>query len=252
MNATSLHREIEQVSVKAPEMLENMSSRYLQRQLKGKQFISTYRHGKYLFTGLDSGLWLVLHFGMTGFLKYFKRQTESPEHIRLLIQFTNGYSLAYDCQRKLGVIGLTDNLEKYMEHKKLGSDPYESDFDLNRFKTLLKGKRGSIKSALMNQKVIAGIGNIYSDEILFHAGIHPASQVKKLDEAELEHVYQCMRTVLQTGIDSKVDPEQFPRHYLLPHRNQNGKCPLCGGELKHTPIAGRTSHFCNKHQKAKN
>ena len=117
MDSTSLHQKIADVSLKDKSLLGEASSRDLQVRLKDRKFQSTLRHGKYLFAETDEEDWLVLHFGMTGFLKYFKNDEQAPEHIRMLITFNNGYHLAYDCQRKLGLIDLTKDTEKFLEEK---------------------------------------------------------------------------------------------------------------------------------------
>ncbi|MEJ2633849.1 MAG: DNA-formamidopyrimidine glycosylase family protein [Calditrichia bacterium] len=249
MNSTSLHQKIENAEVLEPSLLGQVSSRSLQMRLKNREFEEVRRHGKYLFSKMDKNEWLILHFGMTGFLKYYKNEEQAPGHIRLLIHFDNGYHLAYDCQRKLGLIDLTANPKDFIEKKKLGIDPFGPDFNQSKFRELLNGRRGAIKSALMNQQIMAGIGNIYSDEILFHAGIHPASPVKKLKEADFEKIYREISTVLQTAIDCRVNPDNFPNDYLLPNRREKEDCPQCGGTIQKETISGRSAYFCSRHQK---
>jgi hypothetical protein len=131
------------------------------------------RHGKQLFVSIAGGDWLSMHFGMTGGLRYFKGMAKDTPYERLLVSFSNGYLLAYDCQRKFGKIGLVRDPEAYLNDHDLGPDALDDDFDFKAFRQALRGRRATVKSALMNQQCIAGIGNVYSDEILFQAKIRP-------------------------------------------------------------------------------
>jgi formamidopyrimidine-DNA glycosylase len=249
MNATALHKGIDRIRVDSPEILENLPAPKLQAALKGRRFEGTDRHGKYLFVKLDDGHWLTLHFGMTGYLKYFKRMEKKPPHDRLLIRFSNGYHLAYSCQRKLGEIGLIDDTETFIRERHLGPDAMDSALDAAALQQRLSGRKGSIKSALMDQAIVAGIGNVYSDEILFQAKIPPQAKANRLNEKDLKGIFRAMKEVLDTAIACQADPEAFPDSYLLPHRAQDGRCPRCGGEIRHTRVSGRTAYFCPKCQK---
>jgi formamidopyrimidine-DNA glycosylase len=252
LDATALHRKIENVAVPGTEMLEHLSAADLETALKGHTFRSTRRHGKYLFVQLDTGRWLVLHFGMSGFLKYFKNDEKKTAHERLRLRFDNGYHLVYDCQRKLGLIALTDDVEDYIAHKDLGPDPWASQFDYEEFRSVLTSSKAAVKSALMNQKLMAGIGNIYSDEILFQAGVHPEVRANALDNNQLQALYrEMMQTVLPKSVDARAQPEDFPSSFLIPRRNKGGRCPRCGAEIRHAKVSGRTAYFCPKCQKKK-
>ena len=248
LNATALHQKIKKVEVE-PEILDSVSSQTLQRRLKGTSLESTRRHGKYLFVALDSNGWLGLHFGMTGFLRYYKGDEPASEHVRLLLRFENGYNLAYDLRRKLGKVFLTDNPDQFIQDNDLGPDPFQDDIDLTQFRKLLEKKRGAIKSALMDQSLMAGIGNVYSDEILFQANIHPKTPVQQLTDEEVKTLFKTMHRVLQTAIDRKAQPDDMPRSYLLPHREPGEPCPKCGGTIEKIKVSGRSSYFCPNHQK---
>ena len=104
LDATALHKTITDVEVESTQILDGVSKGKLHKSLKGRQFLSTHRHGKHLLVALEKESWLTLHFGMTGFLKYFKQMDKDPEHDRMLISFDNGYHLAYVSQRKLGAV----------------------------------------------------------------------------------------------------------------------------------------------------
>jgi len=249
VDSTSLYQKISKVKVHSPEMLDKNSVEDFKQKLTGREFQATMRHGKYLFLRLDSGQSLVLHFGMTGFPAYFLNEDEAPSHIRMRITFTNNYHLAYDCQRKLGLFDIIDSEENFIQEKELGADPYRSDFNFNNFKAIMQNQRGSLKSALMNQKRFAGIGNIYSDEIMFQAGLHPKTPANSLDEKQLKTVYEKMNDVFQRGIKSLSSHEPFPDDFLIPNRKPDDKCPKCRGTIVKETISGRSSYFCPQHQK---
>ena len=251
MNSTSLHKKIKEVDVLNKKILTKISPASLKRNLKGSKFKSTKRHGKNMFAQLSNKKWLTIHFGMTGYLKYFKNKEDAPDHTRLLVKFNNGYNLAYDCMRMFGKVGLTDDVSEYIKKKKLGLDPLEDKFNFKNFYELFNGRAGAIKSALMNQSILAGLGNIYSDEILFQAGIHPASKIENLKEDDLKTIYQKINTVIKKAISIKADSEKFPKSYLLNDRKTGTGCPKCSGKIMKKTIGGRSSYFCNKHQKKK-
>lgn len=247
LDATSLHKIIEEMEVKSSEILGNVAPDELRNRLKDHRFQSTRRHGKHLFVSLDNDYWLALHFGMTGRLKYFKNLDKDPQHDRLLIAFSNGYHLAYDCQRKFGQVNLIKSVENFIKAKDLGPDALELDFPT--FRKIFEGRRGSIKYTLMNQHFLAGIGNIYSDEILFQTGIHPKNTVDKLDRKVLKELFENMRKVFRTAIGHQAKTREFPDNYLISHRSAEGRCPVCGSRLVRQKFSGRTAYYCPKSQK---
>jgi formamidopyrimidine-DNA glycosylase len=243
-NATSLHKTITEVEVHHRRVLENVSAGFLRESLAGASFAETERIGKYLFARLtlQSETWLVLHFGMTGYLKYFQSPGDNPEHERLLVSFENGYFLAYVCQRLLGKISITASPEKYAADTGLGPDA--ASISREQFARLFSGGRGAVKSALMNQKKIAGLGNIYTDELLFQARVHPETEKTSLSRETKNMLYEKMGEILSTAIDNNADVGRFPSSYLLPHREKNAKCPNCGGYVKKIKVGGRGTFFC--------
>jgi formamidopyrimidine-DNA glycosylase len=244
IDATSLHQKVKDVEIRSRQILEGTSAQKLKAELGGRAFESTQRHGKHLFVQLDDGHWLMLHFGMTGDLKYFKDMEKDTPHDRLLFSFSNGYHLAYDSQRKLGEVERIEDIEQFVEERELGPDALDPDLDFAAFKQALAGRRAMAKSALMNQQIIAGIGNVYSDEILFQAGVHPRTKTNQLDEETLAEIFNVMKRVLCTGKDYQTDPDQFPESYIIPHPHGDGKCPRCGGELKRVKVSGRSAYYC--------
>ena len=132
MDASSLHQQISGVEVKNEKVLQDTSPSGLGRKLNGRQFLKTKRHGKHMFACVDGEFWIMFHFGMTGFLKYYKNSEDRPEHTQILFSFENGYHLAYDNQRMLGKVQIVDSAADYIRKNNLGSDAL--DLSLNGFR----------------------------------------------------------------------------------------------------------------------
>jgi formamidopyrimidine-DNA glycosylase len=248
-DATALHQRVAAVDKCHRDLLQGVSPDRLGGALEGHSFTATVRHGKWLLARAGEDGWLVLHFGMTGYLRYYKKEDKAPGHIRLLLRFDNGYRLAFDCLRKLGRIGFSESVEKFIEEQDLGPDALEVAADVEKLSELLQDKRGSIKSALMDQHLLAGIGNIYSDEILFAAGVRPQAKVQELSAEKVREIARAMDEVLRGAIDCRVGEEGWPEgKWLVPHREDGEKCPRCGGRIKKEKISGRSSYFCRDHQ----
>ncbi|MEJ2010879.1 MAG: DNA-formamidopyrimidine glycosylase family protein [Anaerolineales bacterium] len=249
VDATALHKTIHDVDIQAERILEGSSSRSFTRALKGKAFESSRRHGKYLCLELTNGRWLVLHFGMTGSLKYFLHSEDEPDYTYALFTFSNDYHLAFLNPRKLGTLAIYDSVAALIEDKDLGPDPLEVGFTFEDFKHVLQGRRGMLKSTLMNQSILAGIGNVYSDEILFQLGWYPRGKVDRLDEEGLHAFYRTMRHVLREAAEREADPARFPDSWLIPHRRPGASCPRCRGEVQKIKVVGRSGYFCPACQK---
>lgn len=241
-----LHKKIEGVSVAAPKILKGASPRSLARALKGRTLARARRHGKHLFAEIDDGRWLAFHFGMTGRLEHFKDGEKDPDYDRLRFDFTDGEHLAYVNARMLGGVQLIDDADAFIRSKKLGPDA--AGVDEKTFRERVREKRGAIKPALMDQTLFAGIGNIYSDEILFQAKIHPRTAISDLDDKSMKQLYRTMRRVLETGVAKGAGAEdverRVPKSWLLPHRRRGGECPRCGGKIATLKMQTRTAYFC--------
>jgi len=241
LESTSLHQRITGVQVRDAYVLKRISARELAR-LKGRRFENSHRHGKHLFVRADNELWLRLHFGMTGWLQYLKRDEETPKTVRVLFSFANNRRLAFDDQRKFGEIELIKDVDEFLQTRGVGSDALE--ISLSQFKAIVGKHRGAVKTILLNQQLIAGIGNLYADEILFRARMHPAIAAASLSDKDLRRLFRAMRYVLEKAIALKTDFNRLPKSWLLPHRGKRGRCPRCGRALKSATIGGRTSWFC--------
>lgn len=245
-NATALHQEVDSVEVNSEEVLKEITPQSLGRKLNGRAFSETERHGKYLFARLeDTESWLLLHFGMTGDLEYAKSSNSPPEYELVGINFEDGARLSYIMVRKLGEVRVIDSISEFIKQRGFGPDVLKEDFSLEKFKDLLNGRRGMIKSTLMNQEIMAGIGNVYSDEILYQAGIHPKTKVNQLSESDLKKIYSKMHSVLETAIEDQANPQDYPDSYITPLRGTDDPdCPKCSGKLEKITVSGRTGYYC--------
>jgi formamidopyrimidine-DNA glycosylase len=241
-----LHQRIARVEVLSVDLLEGVSRGEFVRRLKGRRFESTRRHGKHLFVHANGSGWLRLHFGMTGFLRYYKGEEKKPSHARVLFIFAKDHRLAFSDQRKFGEVGLIKDVDEFLKKRALGPDAL--DADLAEFKDILRKHRSAVKSVLLNQQLIAGIGNIYADEILFRARMHPATEAARLGENDLKRLFHAMQHILEKAIEYRADSDRMPKTWLFPHRGKGGKCPRCGRELRSSKIAGRTAWFCARCQ----
>ena len=244
LDSNALHKKIQGVSILNIKILGNVTGKKLQESLIGREFSSTKRHGKHLFVEISGGDWLAMHFGMTGYLKYFKEKDEQPKYDRLQFDFSNGYHLGYYSKRLLGRVDWVENPDTIITASHLGPDLLAEDFNFKAFKEVLANSKGIIKSALMNQEHFAGLGNIYSDEILFQAGTHPKTKVDKLDEKALKILFNKLKSVLETAIECGADPGKLPKRYLIPQRKKGGQCPVCGTAIQQIKISARSAYIC--------
>ena len=250
LDATSLHQQIERTSVTDDRILEDISPQQLGRRLKGRRLERSVRHGKLLLAELnDAGGWLVMHFGMTGDLRYSKTDAEPPPYTKVLLAFANGGRLAYISRRLLGFVGFASDPDEFLAGKKVGPDALADDLTLDVFRDRLAGRKGKLKPLLMNQSVVAGVGNIYADEMLYQARLHPETRADRLGDEAVERLYRAMRQSLATAVEADADWGRLPDEFFLPHRDGDRRCPNCRRELDRTKVAGRTTLFCSRCQK---
>lgn len=235
------------------------------------------RRAKNILIRLSGGQTILVHMKMTGHLlvgRYEKKRSgwkpaeDGPlkdpfnRFIHAVFTFTDGTHLAFSDARKFGTIAL---LEPESSHhktiQKLGPEPLEPDFDIKGFIMRISAKRGKkIKQVLLDQEVISGIGNIYSDEILWRAGVHPERPAEAITISEFKLMYDAMREVLSKGIDFGGDstsdyrnihglPGAFHYHHQA-YRNTGKPCGKngCKGVILRKSIGGRSAHYCSMHQ----
>ena len=242
LDSTSLHQRITTVEVRDAYVLQNISGRQLAHRLKGRRFENSYRHGKHLFVRAGAEIWLRLHFGMTGSLEYLKHERIAPKTARVIFHFARNNRLAFDDQRKFGEIELIKGVDEFLQSRDLGPDALDVNF--SQFAAIIRKHRGAVKAILLNQQLIAGIGNLYADEILFRSRMHPATEATRLSGDDLRRLFRATRYVLERAIALKTDFNRLPKSWLLTHRGKAGRCPRCGRALKSATIGGRTSWFC--------
>jgi formamidopyrimidine-DNA glycosylase len=247
LDSTSLRQRITNVDVRDSYILKRVSARQLARRLKERRFKNSLRHGKHLFVRAGNELWLRLHFGMTGSLEYLKHDEVTPKTARVIFHFAGNCRLAFDDQRKFGEIELIEDVDEFLQTRGLGPDALT--IGRSQFKAIVGKHRGAIKAILLNQQLIAGIGNLYADEILFRARMHPATEATRLSGDDLRRLFRATRHVLEKAIALKTDYNRLPKSWLLTHREKAGRCPRCGRALKSATIGGRTSWFCTHCQK---
>lgn len=247
VDATALHKKIRLVRCPEAKILQAPQKDF-ENKLMGTEFIKAIRHGKYLFLETSDGGFLIFHFGMTGKFD-FSHEEDPPEYTRFYIAFKDSSKLFFICPRKLGKIYLADSMQDFLEEHSLGKDAL--DIDKNEFREILNNKRGSIKGTLTNQSLIAGIGNMYADEILFQTRIHPKTSVNELLEKQLDKIYEQMGEVMETVIQSKEKDSGLPSDYLTRHREEGAACPNCGGKVELIKISGRSTYYCPSCQKEK-
>jgi formamidopyrimidine-DNA glycosylase len=248
----ALRKTIDRVVVSDARILGKLPVGKFASSLEGAQLVAARRHGKHLMANIDRGQWLTLHFGPAGGLQFVGKPGGEPPFTRVRFDFAGDGSLAYTNRRMIGRVGLAEDAADFIAEEKLGPDALDRRFDFDALKTAVLSLKRDVKSVLMDQQVIAGIGNIYSDEILFQARINPVERVDKLSPAELKRLFTEMRKVLETAVDRRAGSEQFlerlPKGYLLPERKRGGHCPRCGSVLKVLKIGGRTGYCCPRCQ----
>jgi formamidopyrimidine-DNA glycosylase len=220
----------------------------LKRAVVGREFTEVRRHGKHLFAKAGAS-WLHLHFGMSGDLFYYFTDDAKPRFARVVFEFENDARLAYDDMRLFGVVGVTKDPGAFIAEHRLGPDPFGSGFRLPLFRRILRGRRGTVKALLMTQEIIAGMGNLYVDETLYRAAIHPRRGVDALSDAEVKAIFTAIRGVLKEAIAFKSRGGDYPGGWLTQHREEGDRCPRCGGTIQRTVVFGRTTYFCGKHQR---
>ncbi len=242
-----------------PKVIKNESPEGFRSRVLGNSFLSVDRKGKYLLLNLDSGQVIVVHLRMTGNLVLSRANSPRQKHLHLLFHLSNGEELRLVDQRKFGEVHLiySSQVPAYPPLKKLGMDPFDPSFNTKRFEEILKKSSRGIKQVLLDQTKVAGIGNIYADEALFLAKIHPTRRANSLTCKEISKLLFSIREVLARSIqaqgrtfsnylNARGEPGDY--HPLVHDRNVKN-CPCCGKPIEHQKIQGRGTFFCPKCQK---
>ena len=221
-------------------------------RLVGHQFTQTHRHGKLIFAGSKTGPWICVHLGMTGSLRPFDAEDgdggdEAPDYVKFLIRFEGDRRLAFRCPRKLGWVRVVDSPEAEIE--RIGFGPDALDIERDAFVEVIGSSRGAIKSALIEQKKIAGVGNLWSDEILYRTGIDPERKGTDLSDETLGDIHTAMRDILHAVMETEAHYADLPEDWLIHTRDEGAQCPQCGGTITKTKVGGRSAYHCTRHQK---
>jgi formamidopyrimidine-DNA glycosylase len=239
----ALRQRIARVRVLDERILGAVRKEAFSRALRGHAFTAVRRHGKHLFADAG-GVWLHLHFGMTGDLSY--DDGAPPRFARVMFEFDNGAHLAFEDMRLFGVVDTVADPDEFIRLAALGPDPLS--LSLGDFRAILAKRRGAVKSLLMSQDVIAGIGNLYADETLFQASVAPRRPVDRLSPIEIKIIFRTMCKILHETIERKDRGEDYPPRYLIHHREEGARCPRCGGTIRKSVVFGRTTYACARHQ----
>ncbi len=233
-------RRIESVDVRDPGILRNASATALARRLTGHRFGAPRRHGKWLILPTD-GPTLLIHSGMTGHPYYAKPGAQPEKYERLVMSLDQG-ELRYADLRKLRGVWLADGEEEVADV--LGPQgPDALGLGLREFRGVVAGRRGRLKPTLMDQSVIAGLGNLLVDEICWRAGIRPSFAVTELDDDAVKKLHRAMTQVLHTAVRHGRVPG-LSRWLTGARDDPDPHCPRCGTALRHGRIGGRMSFWC--------
>jgi formamidopyrimidine-DNA glycosylase len=236
----------------------------LERDLPGARIESVARRGKFLVLGLDASqvdggkLSLLVHLGMTGQLVTRPSQTPTAPHTHVVFQLDDGRELRYTDIRRFGRMRLLRSGEEESVLGALGLDPLEASEA--EFAGAVRARSAQVKALLLDQHVLRGMGNIYTDESLWRAKIHPRRLGANLSPSELRHLYRTMQDVLNEAIRSRgssisdyVDSDGERGEFQLKHRvyqREGEKCFRCAARIRRIVVAGRSSYFCPNCQRA--
>jgi formamidopyrimidine-DNA glycosylase len=233
-------------------MLRRPSAEEFRQRVVGQTIRELSRRGKYLIFHLDNGEALLLHFRMSGSL-----QLQPAPYLRAIFTLEDGLRLHFCDRRKLGTMELVKNETEVTG--RLGAEPLEEDFTTEVLAHCLSHHKAPIKAVLMDQSVIAGIGNMYADEALFFARIHPLRQAESLSAEEVEQLHHAICQVLNSAIGNRgASISDYRDPYAQPGRQQfffsvahrGGKpCPICGAAIERISIRNRGSYFCPQCQR---
>ena len=247
---------IRAVDIRWARMIEGMSPPQFIQALSGRTIIQLSRRGKYIVMSLDNGSNLLIHLRMTGKLRYADVIPTPGKHDHVLMTLGNGHQLIFNDTRKFGRFRLICEDVPGLAH--LGPEPLEDSFTVQILKKQLMGKSRKIKPLLLDQSCVAGLGNIYVDEALWQAKIHPERRADTLSQGEIKRLHQAIRTVLQRGVDncgttlgtgetnffSVAGRRGLNAQALNVFRRTGEPCPRCKTTIVRTIVGQRGTHLC--------
>lgn len=241
-------RTITQVTVGWPPMIQRSPLNVL-TELPGRSIQQVDRRGKYIVFPLSRGVTLLLHLKMSGRVYICPSDAPPDPYTRVTFALDDGREMRFRDPRKFGRVYLTPDVALVLGH--LGPEPLAEGFTAEAFLERIKGRRGMIKPLLMNQSFLAGIGNIYADEALFHARIHPRRRAETLSAEEKHALYDAIRRVLMRSIerqgatlaDGMYHGGSFQNDFCV-YSRAGQSCPVCGHAIERIKIGQRSSYFC--------
>ena len=216
-------------------------------RIQGQFVTGIGRRGKNLLIELTLDT-LIIHLRMSGELKVELKSAEIGKHYRLILNFNDNYRLAFNNIRKFGRVWLTENPEK--ELGILGPEPLGDEFTPDLLYQLLQSKKQGLKYFLLDQKNIAGMGNIYTDEALHRAKLHPSHKTDSLDLQQTKSLWKSIRSVLQEGIKNQGSSIDWMyqggdyQKYLSVYNLEGEPCPICHTPVLRIKIAQRSTYYC--------
>jgi len=247
-------RRIASLAILDPRWCEPLHPGELADAVDGRVIERLARHGKYLDWQLGDELHLLMHLRMTGTLLLDPSGT--PPYARVRVTLDDGRLLWFSDPRRFGtgqLVAGDGELERFLAAR-LGLEPFDERFDGRLLRELARGRRGPIKSFLLDQRNVAGIGNIYADEALFRAGVHPRRAAGSLRPHQYELLAEAIVAVLSAGIDSQGASIDDFRHLdgargsfqdrFLVHRREGEPCPVCGRPIEKIVVGGRGTYVC--------
>ena len=224
----------------------------LQMRINDTRIEAISRRAKYLVFHLSQGETLVIHLKMTGHLFVTIAETPIDKHTHTIFELANGQELRFRDMRKFGRVYLVHDPQKLFS--KLGPEPLAESFTANQFQDRLNGRSRSLKPLLLDQTFIAGVGNIYADEALFEARLHPERKADSLTVAEIKALHTAIQKVLQLGIEREgasisdyIKPDGSKgdmQNAVAVFRRTGRPCYRCGNSIRRIVIGGRSTHFC--------
>lgn len=249
-------KTVEDVDVFLPKIVKEPSDVSLfVRRLRGAKLTGVGRRGKFLKIFFDPWV-LVSHMRMEGRYRLLPRGEPLEKHTHVVFRFTDGTDLRYRDVRQFGTMHLFRRGEEdaLPPLNKLGPEPLSDEFTLEQFRENLAGRTTRLKALLLNQEFLSGLGNIYVDEALFEAGLHPERSVQSLTGEETERLYRSIRSTLEKAVEaggstvrSYVDGNGDMGMFQLQIRVYGRKgepCPRCGEPIRRLVVAGRGTHLC--------
>ncbi len=239
------------------ELLAGMPIEALRAGFVGRRVVSLGRRGKYLLFGLDDGRTFVAHLRMTGRLVWRSADDPPIDFERARISLENGHDLRWSDMRKFGTWDLVEDAAEVVG--KLGPEPLDAAFTAAFLRKLLAGRTAPVKAVLLDQRSVAGLGNIYVDEALFQARVRPDTPAGALSRGAVGRLHVACREVLERGIENRgasfsdyVDGqgEQGKQHMYVQVFRRDGKpCYTCGTTIERSVVGGRGTHHCPRCQK---